>query len=99
MRARQFGGRGGTACCMAVPSGTKTWHIKITYDLPPEEDARNLSPQVYETDIAVPTLPNRHDGFIEFHFLPDRRIEAEWGEYPATLRNPNTTSNASSATN
>jgi hypothetical protein len=39
------------------------------------------------------------DGYIAFHFLPDRKIEAQWVEYPTGPRNPNTTSNASSTTN
>ncbi|OXI95248.1 MULTISPECIES: DUF3304 domain-containing protein [Burkholderia] len=99
VHARQFGGRGGTVCCMAVPRGTKAWHLKVTYDLTPEEDARNLSPEIYETEVAVPKLPNKHDGYIEFHFLPDRKIEAKWVEYPPDPRNPNTTSNASSTAN
>ncbi|AXF25286.1 hypothetical protein CUJ89_30575 [Burkholderia pyrrocinia] len=99
VHARQFGGGGGTVCCMAVPRGTKTWHLKVTYDLTPEEDAKNLSPEIYETEIAVPKLPNKRDGYIEFHFLPDRKIEAKWVEYPTGPRNPNTTSNASSKTN
>jgi len=99
VRARQFGGGGGTACCMEVPPSKKTWHLKVTYDLTPEEDAKNLSPEIYETDIAVPKLPNKRDGYIEFHFLSDRRIEAKWVEYPTDQRNPNRPSNASSATN
>ncbi|KVF73197.1 hypothetical protein WS75_18420 [Burkholderia sp. FL-7-2-10-S1-D7] len=64
VHARQFGGGGGMACC-----------------------------------IAVPKLPTKRDGYIAFHFLPDRKIEAQWVEYPTGPRNPNTTSNASSTTN
>jgi len=99
VHARQFGGSGGTVCCMTVPRNKKIWHLKITYDLMPEEDARNLSPEIYETDIAVPRLPDKHDGYIEFHFLPDRKIEAQWVDYPTGPRSVNTTNNASSATN
>ncbi|WP_419689846.1 DUF3304 domain-containing protein [Burkholderia theae] len=99
VHARQFGGGGGTVCCMEVPRYKKTWHVKVTYDLTPEEDAKNLSPEIYETDITVPKLPNKRDGFIEFHFLPDRKIEAQWVEYPTGPHNLNTTSNASSTTN
>lgn len=99
VHARQFGGGGGMACCMEVLRDKKTWHFKVTYDLTPEEDARNLSPEIYETDIAVPKLPTKRDGYIAFHFLPDRKIEARWVEYPTGPRNPNTTSNASSTTN
>ncbi|WP_174909995.1 DUF3304 domain-containing protein [Burkholderia diffusa] len=98
VHARQFGG-GGTVCCMQVPRNKKTWHLKITYDLTPEEVAKNLSPEIYETDIAIPKLPTKRDGYIAFHFLPDRKIEAQWVEYPTSPRNPNTTSTASSTTN
>nr|WP_175801967.1 DUF3304 domain-containing protein [Burkholderia anthina] len=86
VHARQFGGGGGTVCCMEVPRGKKTWHHKITYDLTPDEDAKHMSPEIYETDIAVPQLPNKRDGYIEFHFLPDRKIEAQWVEYPTMPR-------------
>ncbi|MDR0241489.1 MAG: DUF3304 domain-containing protein [Burkholderia sp.] len=99
VHARQFGGGGGTACCMEVPRSKKAWHIKVTYDLTPEEDAKNLSPEVYETDIAVPKLPNKREGYIEFHFLPERKIDAKWVEYRTDQHNPNTRSDASSATN
>ncbi|WP_322040598.1 DUF3304 domain-containing protein [Burkholderia diffusa] len=97
--ARQFGGGGGTVCCMQVPRNKQTWHLKVTYDLTPEEDAKNLSPEIYETNITVPKLPNKRDGYIEFRFLPDRKIEDQWVECPTGLRNLNTTSNAPSATN
>lgn len=99
VHARQFGGSGGTVCCMNVPRNKKTWHLKVTYDLTPEEDAKNLSPETYETDIAVPQLSNKHDGYIEFHFLPGRKIEAQWVDYPTGPRNMKTTNNASSTTN
>jgi len=99
VHARQFGGSGGTVCCMKVSPNKKTWHLKITYDLTPEEDAKNMSPKIYETDIAVPQLPDKHDGYIEFHFLPDRKIDAQWVDYPTGPRNMNTTNKASSTTN
>ncbi len=86
VHARQFGGGGGTMCCMSVPRGKKTWHVRITYDLTPEEDARNQAPDIVETDVAVPALPNRRDGYIEFHFLPDRKIDARWVAYPTMPR-------------
>ncbi|QTD94271.1 DUF3304 domain-containing protein [Burkholderia anthina] len=86
VHARQFDGGGGTVCCMEVPRNKKTWHLEITYDLTPDEDAKNMSPEIYETDIAVPQLPNKRDGYIEFHFLPDRKIEAQWVEYPTMPR-------------
>jgi len=99
VHARQFGGSGGTVCCMDVPRNKKTWHLKVTYDLTPEEDAKNLSPEIYETDIAVPQLPNKRDGYIEFRFLPGRKIEAQWVDYPTGPRDMKTTNNASSTTN
>ncbi|QND98179.1 DUF3304 domain-containing protein [Burkholderia cenocepacia] len=59
VHARQFGGGGGTVCCMSVPRGKQTWHVRVTYDLTPEEDARNQAPEIVETEVAVPALPNR----------------------------------------
>ncbi|WP_244100532.1 hypothetical protein [Burkholderia ambifaria] len=84
---------------MSVPRNRKTWHIKIVYELTREQYKKDLPNDVYETDIPVPSLPNRHDGYIEFHFLPDRKIEAKWVDYPTDPRNMNTTNKASSTTN
>ncbi len=38
-------------------------------------------------------------GYIEFYFLPERKIDARWVISPTDPHNPNTTSNASSTTN
>jgi len=99
VNAHESGGGGGTVCCMSVPRNGKMWHIKIAYELTQEQYKKDLPNDVYETDIPVPSLPNKHGGYIEFHFLPDRKIEAKWVESPTDPRNSNTTSNASSATN
>ncbi|KML50008.1 hypothetical protein VL15_27260 [Burkholderia cepacia] len=93
------GGGGKSVCCMDVPRGQKTWHIKIKYELTQDQYKKNLPFDVYETDIPVPALPDKSQGYIEFHFLPDRKIEAKWVGYPTVPHNPNTTSNASSTTN
>ncbi|WP_322084633.1 DUF3304 domain-containing protein [Burkholderia sp. BCC1972] len=99
LRAHKPGGGGGTVCCVEVPRGKRTWHIKLEYELTQEQYKNNLPGDVYETDIAIPPLPDKHGGYIEFYFRPDRRIEARWAAAPTDPRNPNTTSNASSATN
>lgn len=98
-QAHQSGGGGGTVCCMSVPRTKKTWHIKILYELTQEQYRKDLPNDVYETDIPVPPLPNKHDGYIEFHFLPEHRIDAQWVIRLTRPRIPNTTSNASSTTN
>ena len=75
---------------MSVPRNRKTWHIKIVYELTQEQYKKNLPNDVYETEIPVPSLPNKHDGYIEFHFLPDRKIDAQWVELPTKPHIPNT---------
>jgi len=99
VRAHKPGGGGGTVCCMEVPRDKKTWHIKLRYELTPEQYRNNLPNDVFETVIAIPPLPDKHDGYIEFHFLPGRKIEAQWVDYPTGPRNMKTTNNASSTTN
>lgn len=99
LRAHKPGGGGGAVCCMEVPRGKKTWHIKLEYELNQEQYKKNLPGDVYETDIAIPPLPDKHGGYIEFYLRPERRIEARWAAAPTDPRNPNTTSNASSTTN
>ncbi|MBB3260727.1 hypothetical protein F4827_005767 [Paraburkholderia bannensis] len=42
----------------------------------------------FETDIPVPPLENTHDGFIEFHVMPNRKIEAAWVKFPTTPKIP-----------
>ena len=46
----------------------------------------NMTPEICETDIAVPQLPNKRDGYIGFHFLPGRQIEAQGVAYPTMPR-------------
>ncbi|RQS19239.1 DUF3304 domain-containing protein [Burkholderia sp. Bp8992] len=87
--AHESQGGGGIVCCMDVPRGKKTWHIKIIYDLTKDEAQKNVPNEVYETDIPVPPLPNKHGGYIAFHFLPDRKIEAQWVERRIKANIPN----------
>ncbi|WP_081078749.1 DUF3304 domain-containing protein [Burkholderia pseudomultivorans] len=89
--AHQAGGGGGITCCLEIPKHAKTLHIKVVLDLTKEQDEKNLPPETYETEIPVPALPNKRDGYIEFHFLPEREIEAQWVEFPTTPHIPNTT--------
>ena len=88
--AHQPGGGGGIFCCLDIPKRAKILHIKVELDLTEEQDAKNLPPDVFETDIPVPSLPNKHDGFIEFHFLPNHKVEALWVSFPTTPHIPNT---------
>jgi hypothetical protein len=90
-RAHKIGGGGGITCCLDIPKHAKTLHIKVVLDLTQEQDEKNLPPETYETDILVPELPNKHDGYIEFHFLPERKIEAKWVDFPTTPNIPNAT--------
>ncbi|WP_321859997.1 DUF3304 domain-containing protein [Burkholderia cenocepacia] len=95
--AHKPGGGGKSVCCMEVPREKKIWQVKIMYELTQDQYKNNLPFDVYETDIPVPALPRKSQGYIEFHFLPNRKIEAKWVESPTDPRDPNTTSNASSA--
>ncbi|WP_244138147.1 DUF3304 domain-containing protein [Burkholderia vietnamiensis] len=90
-RAHDSGGGGGITCCLDIPKNLKTLHMKVVLDLTQEQDEKNLAPESYETDIPVPQLPNKHDGYIEFHFLPGRKIEAKWVRFPTTPDIPNAT--------
>ncbi|VWM11623.1 DUF3304 domain-containing protein [Burkholderia lata] len=89
VRANKPGGGGGTVCCMDVPRDKKTWHIKLEYELTQEQYKKNLPSDVFETDIAIPPLPDKHDGYIEFYFLPQQKIEARWAKLPTDPHNPN----------
>ena len=80
--AHKPGGGGKSVCCMDIPRGKKIWHIKIEYELTRDQYKNNLPSDVYETNISVPSLPNKSQGYIEFHFLPGRKIEAQWVDYP-----------------
>ncbi|WP_084168976.1 DUF3304 domain-containing protein [Paraburkholderia acidipaludis] len=84
-------GGGGETCCLEIPKRAKTLHIKVVLDLTQEQDEKNLPPETYETEIPVPELRNKHDGYIEFHFLPGKKIEAKWVEFLKTPNIPNAT--------
>ena len=88
-RAREIGGGGNATCCLGIRKRAKTLHIKVILDLTQEQDDKNLAPEKYEIDIPVPDLPNKRDGYIELHFLPNRKIEAKWVVFPATPHIPN----------
>lgn len=87
--AHESGGGGGLYCCIELPKHAKSLHIKVELELTEEQDDKNLPPDTFETDIPVPPLPNKHDGFIEFHFLPHQRVEAAWVSFPTTPNIPN----------
>ncbi|WP_027797872.1 DUF3304 domain-containing protein [Paraburkholderia acidipaludis] len=89
--AHQSGGGGGFACCLDIPNRAKTLHIKVVLGLTWEQFDKNLPNDTYETDIPVPELPNKHDGYIEFHFLTGRKIEAKWVKFPTTPNIPKAT--------
>ena len=87
--AHKAGGGGGMACCLAIPERAKTLHIKVELGLTEDQYEKNLPNDTYETDIPVPTLADKHDGFIEFHFLAHRHIEAAWVSFPTKPHIPN----------
>lgn len=88
--AHQAGGGGGIACCFDIPKHAKTLHIKVELGLTKEQYDKDLPNEKFETDVPVPPLPNKHDGFIEFHFLPHQRVEAAWVSFPAVPHIPET---------
>ncbi|QXE07349.1 DUF3304 domain-containing protein (plasmid) [Paraburkholderia sprentiae WSM5005] len=88
-QAHEKGGGGGIVCCLDIPKRAKTLHIKVVLGLTWDQYNKNLPNDTYETDIAVPELPNKRDGYIEFHFLPERKIEAKWVDFPTTPHIPN----------
>ncbi|WP_114717950.1 DUF3304 domain-containing protein [Trinickia caryophylli] len=91
-RAHKIGGGGGITCCLDIPKHAKTLHIKVALGLTWEQFDKNLPNETYETDIPVPELANKHEGYIEFHFLPGRKIEAKWVDFPTTPHIPSATS-------
>lgn len=88
--AHQAAGGGKITCCLNLSSTSKTMHIKVKYELTREQFDKDLPNDAFETDIPVPSLPNKHDGFLEFHFLPNQRIEAKWVDFPTKPNIPNT---------
>lgn len=85
------GGGGGEVCCLEIAKHAKTLHIKVALGLTWDQFNKNLPNEIYETDIPVPELQSKHDGYIEFHFSPDRKIEAKWAVFPTTPHIPNAT--------
>jgi hypothetical protein len=88
--AHQPGGGGGMACCLAIPKNAETLHVKVELEWTKEQYEKRSPHDTFETDIPVPPLPNKHDGFIEFHFLPHQRVAAEWVSFPTTPHIPDT---------
>lgn len=87
--AHESGGGGGITCCLNIPRAAKTLHVKIVYELTKEQYEKKQPNDRFETDIPVPPLPNKHDGYLEIHFLPKQRIEAKWVEFPTKPDIPN----------
>ena len=85
--AHEAGGGGGIVCCLAIPKRAKTLHIEVELEWTKEQYEKNSPHETFEANIPVPVLENKHDGFIEFHFLPQQRIEAKWVDFPA-MPNP-----------
>lgn len=55
------------------PEACKNAAIKVKLGLTLDQYDKNLPNDTYETDIPVPELPNKRDGYIEFHFLPGKK--------------------------
>jgi hypothetical protein len=89
--AHQSGGGGGITCCLTIASHAKTLHMKIVYQWTEEQYEKKSPRDTFETDIPVPNLPSKRGGYIEVHFLPNQRIEAQWVEIPTTPPIPNAT--------
>ncbi|CAB3810107.1 hypothetical protein LMG28688_07156 [Paraburkholderia caffeinitolerans] len=87
--ANDPGGGGGIACCLSIPKNAKTMHIKVTLGWTEEQYEKDLPHDTFETDIPVPKLPNKHRGYIEVHFLPNQKIQAQWVDFPTTPHIPN----------
>ncbi|WP_246216119.1 DUF3304 domain-containing protein [Paraburkholderia agricolaris] len=87
--AHQPAGGGKITCCLSLSRRANNLHVKIRYELTKEQFENDLPGDVFKTDIPMPSLPNKHDGFIEFHFLPNQRIEAKWVDFPTKPEIPN----------
>ncbi|MFM0604876.1 DUF3304 domain-containing protein [Paraburkholderia sediminicola] len=87
--AHEISGGGGITCCLSIPHAAKTLHMKIVYELTKEQYEKNLPNDRFETDIPVPPLPNKHDGYLEVHFLPKQKIESQWVDFPTKPKIPN----------
>jgi len=89
--AHRSGGGGGIVCCFTIPEKAKTLHFKVALGLTQEQYDKDLPNDTFETDIPVPELQDKHRGYIEVHFLPERKIEAKWVDFPTTPHIPNAT--------
>jgi len=87
--AHRHGGGGGITCCLEIPRSAKTLHFKIEYGWTEEQYKRKSPRDTFEMDIPVPELPNKHGGYIEVHFLPERKIDAKWVDFPTKPHIPN----------
>lgn len=90
--AHQAGGGGGIACCLEISNHAKTLRAKIMYGWTEEQYEKRSPRDIFETDIPVPDLPNKHEGYIEVHLLQDRKIEEKWVKFPTTPHIQNATS-------
>ncbi|WP_321886846.1 DUF3304 domain-containing protein [Paraburkholderia bannensis] len=88
--AHKAGGGGGIVCCFSIPKNEKNLHVKVELEWTQAQYLANAPHDTFETDVPVPPLKNKHDGFIEFHFLPNRRVEAAWVNFPTTPNIPGT---------
>lgn len=88
--AHESGGGGGIFCCHSIPRRAKTLHVEVVLGLTKEQYEKNLPNDKFQTDIPVPPLQDKHNGFIEFHFMPNHRVEATWVKLPTTPNIPNT---------
>lgn len=89
--AHQSGGGGGITCCLSIPASAKFLHVKIVYEWTEEQYEKKSPHDTFETDIPVPNLSSKTKGYIEVHFLPNQRIEAQWVDFPTTPHIPNAT--------
>jgi hypothetical protein len=87
--AHEPGGGGGIFCCHSIPKDERTMHIKVVLGLTKEQYEKDLPNDTFETDVPVPTLQDKRNGYIELHFLPNRRVEAAWVKLPTIPHIPN----------
>lgn len=80
--------KSGITCCVSIPRAARSPHIKISYDLTKKQYEKRLSGEKFETDNPVPPLPNGHDGYPEFDFLPKQKIEVQWVAFPTNQTAP-----------
>ncbi len=88
--AHKSGGGGVIVCCFSIPKNEKNLHIKVELEWTKAQYLANAPHDTYETDVPVPPLTNKHDGFIEFHFMPHQKVEAAWVNFPTRPNIPGT---------